>query len=119
MTTFHSTSGSTEPMELDGETSAVAQAGVDKAAIITAVAAIQAATPRARYAFRSLACQKLPAINHPRYSDGILWLDRFGSGKRFRQTSKNTKQIPAMPFYDEWFAKQWRALDRGPAHWRL
>ncbi|MGJ5176615.1 hypothetical protein ACQR16_06715 [Bradyrhizobium oligotrophicum] len=78
------------------------------------MAAIEAATTRAENAFRSLACQLLPAINHPRYPDGILWLDRLGSGKRFPQTSKKAKQIPSMTFYDEWFAKQRPALAQVP-----
>jgi hypothetical protein len=80
------------------------------------MAAIEAATTRAGNAFLSLACQFLPAINHPRYSDGILWLDPFGSGKRFQQTSKNAKQALAMTFYDERIAKRRHALDRGSTH---
>ncbi|MDU6726266.1 MAG: hypothetical protein E6471_05955, partial [Bradyrhizobium sp.] len=86
------------------------------AASNAAMTAIAAATTRAGNAFLLLACQFLPAIDHPRYSDGIIWLHVLGSGKRLWQTSKKAKQIRSMISHDERFANTRHALERGSTY---
>jgi hypothetical protein len=65
------------------------------------MAAAMAATTRAGNAFLPPACQFLPAINHPRYSDGIVWLHLLGSGKRLAHASQKAKPNQSMTIYDE------------------
>jgi hypothetical protein len=65
------------------------------------MATVMAATTRAGNASLPLACQFLPAINHPRYPEGIVWLHLLGSGKRPARASKKAKQNQAMTIYDE------------------